>query len=427
MNVTVSIDDVADRYERRRRLGAGAFGDVYVYYDRRFDREVAVKFCSAARPILDIDEEGRRLAQLDHPNIVSVFDLLQADDSTYGLVMQLVRGELLRDAVRPGLRRRLVRRWVDSLASGLAEAHHHSLVHCDLHPGNVIVRDSSDGGSPMIFDFGVSTIVGERRTIAAAHPLYRAPEFPHDVQPASDFWSLGLIATQLATGTSLEAILADAGVHSGRLSATDIGMAVRGRLCELEDQGLAGLIERLLAEDPRQRANREEVFARIGLRLKDTITEEGFAMGLASAAVRGHHGEVWRVTPRHRVEHRWFENGRWSEWHDFTFERPALDVAAVSGWREHIEVFVLDRNGTVWHRWWWKDSGWHPRFEDLGRPFGTIATRGISAFSAQDGHMDVLVEAEDGRIANMWFEDGRGWRGCDDASSLGDGWWPFSR
>ena len=58
---------------------------------------------------------------------------------------------------------------------------------------------------------------------------------------------------------------------------------------------------------------------------------------------------------RRRVEHR---HVPWRVFHDFEFDRPAIDVAAVSGWPEHAEVFVLDRTGRVWHRWWWKEGGW---------------------------------------------------------------------
>lgn len=153
----------------------------------------------------------------------------------------------------------------------------------------------------------------------------------------------------------------------------------------------------------------------------------GAAVGMASAAVEQHHEEVWRVTERQRIEHRWHSDGSWSDWYNFEFERPALDVAAVSGWPDHIEVYVLDTTGRVWHRWWWKNSLWDPAFHDLGQPFGGDAPRGISATSAHPGHMDVFVEAADGRVANLWYVDGGGgWNHCEDEWALTDGWWPFS-
>src|SRR4051812_2966430 len=86
-----------ERYVRVRELGTGAFGAVFVYRDRELDRDVAIKFCAEPDPVLSIRDEARRLASLDHPNIVQVHTILYLPEGQLALVMQLVRGTQLYD------------------------------------------------------------------------------------------------------------------------------------------------------------------------------------------------------------------------------------------------------------------------------------------------------------------------------------------
>ncbi len=142
--------------------------------------------------------------------------------------------------------------------------------------------------------------------------------------------------------------------------------------------------------------------------------------------------EVYRVTAGGGVEHRWLDAsadvGTWTEWQRSPFDRVAQAVSAISGWGKQIEVFVLDIEGEVWNRWWWKDRGWLPvaGYNRLGRPFVGDAHQ-ISAVNTGSGHFNLFVEAVDGRLAMLPHvngPDGPYWRRCPYLDALNDGWWP---
>jgi Predicted nucleotide-binding protein containing TIR-like domain len=147
----------------------------------------------------------------------------------------------------------------------------------------------------------------------------------------------------------------------------------------------------------------------------------GFALG----SVPDGHLEAFRVTVAGRIEHRWFPDDsgadRWTSWSDFEggvpastpFHYPALDVAVTSGWPEHLEMFFLAADGTVWHRWWWHAEHWHDEVHFLGRPFEEGRAERIDAASLRVGHMEVQVCARDGASRLIWFEDS--WRFADSA------------
>jgi hypothetical protein len=152
-------------------------------------------------------------------------------------------------------------------------------------------------------------------------------------------------------------------------------------------------------------------------------------MKLAAVAASDKRTEVYRVSAGGVLESRLLAGSKWSAWSRAPFEDEAVGVAALSGWPEQIEVFVLDRRGRVWNRWWWHERGWLPEqsFSPLGQPFPSGTVRGFSAISAGEGHFNVFVELEDGRSAvlpHVEGPDGPHWRRCEGPDALGDGWWP---
>lgn len=155
-------------------------------------------------------------------------------------------------------------------------------------------------------------------------------------------------------------------------------------------------------------------------------------MTLVAVAASDRRTELFRVTASGELEHRWLGakpgEARWSPWSIAPFVGKVIDVAAISGWPEQIEVFVLDGSGGVWNRWWWEHKGWEPadRFDFRGRPFRDDPVRGIAALSAGGGHFNVFVEAQDGRTAMLphLVREGEKWQLCDSSVALGDGWWP---
>jgi hypothetical protein len=153
---------------------------------------------------------------------------------------------------------------------------------------------------------------------------------------------------------------------------------------------------------------------------------------ISAVAASDRRVEVFRVTGDGRLEHRWLDltavDPVWSRWQAAPLETAAVAVAAISGWDEQIEIFVLDHAGHVWNWWWWQSRGWTPSsgLNPLGAPFGP-GSRGLSAFSAGHGHFNVFVEGPRGDLAvlpHVLGPDGPFWRRCSGPRSLGDGWWP---
>ena len=147
-------------------LGSGGMGDVYLAEDTRLGRKVALKVL-AKQLTLDHDrvhrfrQEARAASALSHPNIVTIFDIDETEN-TYFIVMEFIDGETLRQRIAAGrmeLRQALgVARQV---AAALAVAHHAEIVHRDLKPENVMV---SADGRVRLLDFGVAKLMDKERS-----------------------------------------------------------------------------------------------------------------------------------------------------------------------------------------------------------------------------------------------------------------------
>ena len=194
-------------------LGAGGMGEVYRARDSRLGREVALKvlppeLLSNREGLLRFAQEARSASALNHPHIVSIFEIGEADSSPY-LVMELIDGHRLRDLISGGPLP--IRRTLDlllQLVEGLAKAHEAGIVHRDLKPENVMVtRD----GFVKILDFGLAKLQsslpsGSQRLtqtgIVIGTPEYMSPEQAagRAVDFRSDQFSLGVLAYEMLTG-----------------------------------------------------------------------------------------------------------------------------------------------------------------------------------------------------------------------------------
>ncbi len=152
-------------YEIIGAIGAGGMGQVYRARDTRLGRDVALKvlpesFTSDTRRLRRFELEARAIAALEHPNIVSVYDI-GAQNGTRYIVTELLRGGTLRDKLRTSaLPPRRASEYAVQIAHGLAAAHDKGIVHRDLKPENVFITND---GCAKILDFGIA-----KQTVAAA-------------------------------------------------------------------------------------------------------------------------------------------------------------------------------------------------------------------------------------------------------------------
>ncbi|WP_411109233.1 serine/threonine-protein kinase [Streptomyces sp. c-19] len=221
-DVTWMARTVAGRYRLDRLLGRGGTADVYEALDLRLRRPVAVKVyrpAGACRTDAQCGEEARLLARMHHPCLVTLYDAGRDENRPF-LVMQLVRGTTLRRRIARGvLTPAETCRTGAALASALAHAHAHGVVHRDVKPSNILL-DRSD--TPYLTDFGISRRVEaaddapEDAGTLVGTASYMAPEqaLGRRTGPAADVYSLGLVLLETLKGEAeyagapLEAALA---------------------------------------------------------------------------------------------------------------------------------------------------------------------------------------------------------------------------
>ncbi len=214
---TMVIDAVATertlgRYKLEREIGRGAMGQVYLGFDPRISRRVAIKTLkydafqgkekedTKARFYREAEAAGR----LSHPSIVSVYDVGEEGDMAY-IAMDYVEGRALNHFVNPQnlLPVFEVYRIICDVAVALEYAHENHIVHRDVKPGNIIYNPSPY--QVKVTDFGIARLVDDSKTSTGeilGSPLYMAPEQlkGKKVNRAADIFSLGVTFYQLLTG-----------------------------------------------------------------------------------------------------------------------------------------------------------------------------------------------------------------------------------
>ena len=197
-------------YELKECLGEGAYGAVYRATQPQVGREVAVKIILpeyANRPefIRRFETEAQLVAQLEHMNIVPLYDYWREPDGAF-LVMRLMKGGSLADSLREkGAWEPLKTvRLVDQIAAALEAAHQQGVVHRDLKPANILLDET---GNAYLSDFGIAkelgTEVGLTQTGAiVGTPAYITPEQVQSqaVSPQTDIYALGVVLYELLTG-----------------------------------------------------------------------------------------------------------------------------------------------------------------------------------------------------------------------------------
>jgi eukaryotic-like serine/threonine-protein kinase len=264
---------LADRYRIEEVVGRGGMGAVYRARDQRLEREVAVKVVSApggdtaslAGLRARFQREARAIAALQHPNVVTVFDV--GTDPRFGLdflVMELLRGEdlasrLLRKGP-PAPRTSLS--LLHQAALGLAEGHRLGLVHRDVKPGNLFLQPGDQIGEVRlrVLDFGIADLVADpghtqtHLTVDGRSPLSPAYASPEQLRglsrltPATDVFSLGAVGYQLLTGGR-----AFASADPDRMLAELAGTLAALRSGDRLPAPVRDLLQRALAVHPEDR------------------------------------------------------------------------------------------------------------------------------------------------------------------------------
>jgi TolB-like protein/tetratricopeptide (TPR) repeat protein/tRNA A-37 threonylcarbamoyl transferase component Bud32 len=192
---------VIGRFEILREIGGGGFGVVYEARDQKLHRSVAFKLVRPGRLELGEDllaREAEVVAQLSHPNLVTLFDVGRCDHGPY-LVLELLRGETLHERRRSGpLPLAEAVHVAAEIARGLAHAHGKGVVHRDLKPSNVFLCED---GRVKLLDFGMARAFGRRR-VSGGTPAYMAPEqwreAPEDER--TDVYALGVMLFEMLAG-----------------------------------------------------------------------------------------------------------------------------------------------------------------------------------------------------------------------------------
>ena len=147
------------RYKILRELGRGGMSVVYLGQDTELDRKVAIKCvdtsdATTARLAASLRAEAKLLAQLNHPNIVQLYDVVEQND-ILGLVIEYVGGDTLTQRLKQAPSREVKLKWLAEIAAGLSSAHKKGIAHCDLKADNVLV--TSDNVAK-VADFGIAKV-----------------------------------------------------------------------------------------------------------------------------------------------------------------------------------------------------------------------------------------------------------------------------
>ncbi len=263
-------------------LGQGGMGTVWRGQDLLLQRPVAVKKVELPMHLPAVEREAlrqrvlreaRAAARVSHPRLVTIFDVVE-EEGTVFLVQELVDAPTLKDVVteRGPMPPTEVARIGRQLVDGLAAAHANGVVHRDVKPSNVMVRED---GSVKLADFGIASVHGDPQLTATGlvigSPAYMAPEQATGgvITPAADLWSLGATLYFALEGVP----------PFGRADTLSTLTAVVNEppRATVNAGGLSPLLDRLLVKDSATRAAHDEV-----VRLLDAVATPGAPTALTA-------------------------------------------------------------------------------------------------------------------------------------------------
>ncbi|QRN95417.1 protein kinase [Archangium violaceum] len=310
------------RFEILEELGGGAMGLVFRARDAELQRVVALKFLlpreegpGENRMVALLKQEARAVAQLDHENIVRIFDVSEWEGGSWErpvpfLVMECLEGEPLSTQLQrglPGLKRSV--EILESVAAGLAHAHQRHIIHRDLKPSNVFITQR---GTVKLLDFGLAYLMSSSspdvpNLPTAGTPPYMAPEQwrGEALDERTDIWAAGILMYELLTrelpypSASLEElrehVTSAAQVPTLRLRHPELPEEVE----RLVASALAKEPARRLASAQELREELRELAERLGLRQEAprAVEFQRRTVTLVSCRLTGFEGSLEQLDP----------------------------------------------------------------------------------------------------------------------------------
>ncbi len=249
-------------YVLLERLGVGGIGEVWKARDTRLSRVVALKFITAeGAPLGDLLREARAVSALNHPNIVTIFEVGDLPAGHY-LIMEFVSGESLRGRMRrapvPLPEALDISR---QIASALAAAHKHGVVHRDLKPENIMLRED---GVVKLVDFGLAKQLPWAEPDAVTSPSlsssgqlvgtyeYMAPEQARgkSTSPATDVFAFGIVVYEMIAGE--HPFRAESTIDTLTAILNKEPQPVRSRRTDVPP-AIEDLLQRALSKEPEKR------------------------------------------------------------------------------------------------------------------------------------------------------------------------------
>jgi len=203
------IGKMISHYKIIEKLGAGGMGEVYLAQDQDLERKVAIKFLpqhltSNVENVERFMREARATAALNHPNIVTIYEIGKSIEQIF-IVMEYLDGQSLREVLtaKSQLPAATCIDIITQLCQGLIEAHQAGIVHRDIKPENILIDHK---GGVKILDFGLAKLRGVSKLTKESSTLgtvnYMSPEQVRveETDHRSDIWSLGIILYEMLSG-----------------------------------------------------------------------------------------------------------------------------------------------------------------------------------------------------------------------------------
>jgi len=255
------------RFELRRVLGKGAQSTVWLAFDPRLEREVAIKLMrsdkdSDASAVAQWLQEARSVSRLKHPNIVQVYEADVQEQQPY-LVFEYVPGQTLADMLsqRGALAPAEAVALILDVLEALVAAHAAGVVHRDLKPSNILVDEA---GRARVMDFGIAARIQDAGAAGATAPSggtpgYISPEAARGeaASAAMDIFSVGIVLAELLTGKPL---IAERDPQRAIYRVQHEQLMLPAELSSEVDDPLRAIVMRALAREPSQRHPSAQVF-----------------------------------------------------------------------------------------------------------------------------------------------------------------------